>query len=81
MSPAHLGDDLTIADRFLTIYVVSTNIPSLNVSPTRLWLQLAEISRVLRPGGVLVASTFLKAAAPLGEILGDDIVRPLNQVS
>lgn len=43
-------------------------------------LQLAEISRVLRPGGVFVASTFLKAAAPLGAILGDDAVRPLNQV-
>lgn len=43
-------------------------------------VQLAEISRVLRPGGVFVASTFLKAAAPLGAILGDDAVRPLNQV-
>lgn len=43
-------------------------------------MQLAEISRVLRPGGVFVASTFLKAAAPLGAILGDDAVRPLNQV-
>ena len=41
---------------------------------------MAEISRVLRPGGVFVASTFLAAAAPLGEILGDDLVRPLNQV-
>lgn len=29
-------------------------------------LQMAEISRVLRPGGMFVASTFLKAAAPLG---------------
>jgi len=35
---------------------------------------------VLRPGGVLVASTFLKVAAPLGAVFGDDIVRPLNQV-
>lgn len=42
---------------------------------------LAEISRVLRPGGVFVASTFLNATAPLGQILGnDEILRPLNQV-
>lgn len=40
---------------------------------------MAEISRVLAPGGVFVASTFLKAAAPLGQILGDDVVRPLNR--
>ena len=44
-------------------------------------LQVAEISRVLRPGGVFVASTFLKASAPLGQLLNnDDIVRPLNAV-
>ncbi len=43
---------------------------------------MAEISRVLRPGGVFVASTFLKASAPLGQLLqNDDIVRPLNAVS
>lgn len=41
----------------------------------------AEISRVLAPGGVFVASTFLNAAAPLGEILGDSVVRPLAQVA
>lgn len=42
---------------------------------------MAEISRVLAPGGVFVASTFLAAAAPLGQLLGnDDLVRPLNQV-
>lgn len=42
---------------------------------------LAEISRVLRPGGVFVASTFMVAAAPLGQLLGsDDLVRPLNRV-
>ena len=35
---------------------------------------------MLRPGGVLVASTFLKVAAPLGAVFGDDVVRPLNQV-
>jgi ubiquinone/menaquinone biosynthesis C-methylase UbiE len=41
---------------------------------------LAEISRVLKPGGVFVASTFLVASAPLGQLLGnDDIVRPLAQ--
>ena len=40
---------------------------------------LAEISRVLKPGGVFVASTFLTATAPLGQILGsDDLVRPLR---
>ncbi|GIM05522.1 hypothetical protein Vretimale_9987 [Volvox reticuliferus] len=38
---------------------------------------LAEISRVLAPGGVFVASTFLSATAPLGQVLGDDAVRPL----
>lgn len=41
---------------------------------------LAEISRVLKPGGVFVASTFLKFTAPLGELLGDDLVRPLSQL-
>ena len=41
---------------------------------------MVEISRVLRPGGVFVASTFLKTFSPLGELLGDDAVRPLNQV-
>lgn len=44
-------------------------------------LALAEISRVLRPGGVFVASTFLDAAAPLGQILGnDELVKPLGQI-
>ncbi len=41
---------------------------------------MVEISRVLRPGGVFVASTFLKTFSPLGELFGDDTVRPLNQV-
>ncbi len=41
---------------------------------------MVEISRVLRPGGVFVASTFLKTFSPLGELFGDDVVRPLNQV-
>lgn len=40
---------------------------------------LAEISRVLRPGGVFVASTFLTPVAPLGEVLGDAAVEPLSQ--
>lgn len=40
----------------------------------------AEISRVLRPGGVFLGTTFLKAAAPLGEIVGDEVIRPLNSV-
>ena len=39
---------------------------------------VAEISRVLMPGGVFFASTFLYSASPLGELLGnDDLVRPL----
>lgn len=41
---------------------------------------MVEISRVLKPGGIFVASTFLKTFSPLGEFLGDDVVRPLNQV-
>ena len=48
-----------------------------------LWpMQVAEISRVLKPGGTLVASTFLKASAPLGQLFdNDDLFRPLNAVS
>jgi hypothetical protein len=42
---------------------------------------MAEISRVLKPGGVFVASTFLTPLAPLGELIGDLTVRPLSQVS
>ena len=41
---------------------------------------MAEISRVLKPGGVFVASTFLTPVAPLGEIFGDDVVRPLKRL-
>ena len=41
---------------------------------------MVEISRVLKPGGIFVASTFLKTFSPLGEVLGDNFVRPLNQV-
>ena len=42
------------------------------MEPVRIvcFVQMAEISRVLQPGGVFVASTFLKAAAPLGELTG-----------
>lgn len=40
---------------------------------------VAEISRVLKPGGVFVASTFLTGTAALGQLLGnDDLVRPLR---
>ena len=40
---------------------------------------VAEISRVLKPGGVFVASTFLDPTAMLGDALGgDDAVRPLS---
>jgi hypothetical protein len=53
----------------------------LTLSQASRTLQVAEISRVLQPGGVFVASTFLKASAPLGQLLNnDDIVRPLNAV-
>ncbi|KAL4422656.1 hypothetical protein ABPG75_008853 [Micractinium tetrahymenae] len=42
---------------------------------------LAEISRVLRPGGVFVASTFMNFTAPLGQLVGnDDLVAPLSQL-
>lgn len=41
---------------------------------------VAEISRVLRPGGVFVASTFLSLTAPLGEVVGDALLRPLRQL-
>ncbi|KAL6758835.1 S-adenosyl-L-methionine-dependent methyltransferase [Haematococcus lacustris] len=41
---------------------------------------LAEISRVLAPGGVFVGTTFMVAAAPLGAVVGDSLVRPLNQL-
>jgi hypothetical protein len=42
---------------------------------------MAEISRVLAPGGVFVASTFLNPVAPLGAILGDERVRPLTKLA
>ena len=39
------------------------------------------MSRVLRPGGVFVASTFLNFSAPLGELVGNDaLVAPLSQL-
>ncbi|KAG2485936.1 hypothetical protein HYH03_015380 [Edaphochlamys debaryana] len=41
---------------------------------------LAEISRVLAPGGVFVGTTFLNGAAPLGQVLGDENVRALAQL-
>lgn len=41
--------------------------------------RVAEISRVLKPGGVFVASTFLDPTAMLGDALGgDDAVQPLS---
>ncbi len=47
---------------------------------TRTCTQMAEISRVLRPGGVFVGTTFMGALAPLGEVLGEDVVRPVARV-
>lgn len=41
---------------------------------------VAEVSRVLRPGGVFVASTFLDAAAPLGSVIGDEAATALAGV-
>jgi len=41
---------------------------------------MAEISRVLKPGGIFVASTFLTPFAPLGELVGDATIRPISQV-
>jgi hypothetical protein len=41
---------------------------------------MAEISRVLKPGGIFVASTFLTPFAPLGELVGDSTIRPISQV-
>ncbi|GMH45821.1 hypothetical protein BSKO_13784 [Bryopsis sp. KO-2023] len=41
---------------------------------------MAEISRILKPGGVFVASTFMTYTAPLGEIFGEDTVRPLTRI-
>ena len=40
---------------------------------------MAEVSRVLKPGGVFVASTFLDPTAPLGEVIGDAVVLPFAQ--
>ena len=38
---------------------------------------VAEVSRVLKPGGVFVGSTFLDAAAPLGSVIGDEAATAL----
>jgi len=44
-------------------------------------LAMAEISRVLKPGGVFIGSTFLLGASPLGQALGsDEPVRPFLEV-
>jgi SAM-dependent methyltransferase len=43
-------------------------------------LAMAEISRVLKPGGIFVGSTFLDATAPLGQLLGsDEMLQPFKQ--
>lgn len=44
-------------------------------------LGMAEITRVLKPGGKMIGSTFLLSASPLGQRLGnDDFVRPLFEL-
>lgn len=42
-------------------------------------LAVAEVGRVLKPGGVFVASTFLNGAAPLGSILGDSAAAKITR--
>lgn len=42
-------------------------------------LAMAEMSRVLSPGGIFVGTTFLSFVAPLGEFFGsDDVFKPLR---
>lgn len=42
-------------------------------------IALSEISRVLKPGGTFVGSTFLDITAPLGELIGnDEVLAPLR---
>ncbi|CAG9466948.1 unnamed protein product [Pedinophyceae sp. YPF-701] len=41
----------------------------------------AEISRVLKPGGVFVGSTFLSFTAPIGQIVGDEAMRPFERAA
>lgn len=44
-------------------------------------IALSEISRVLKPGGLFVGSTFLDITAPLGNLIGnDDLLRPLRSL-
>ena len=53
------------------------------IRPALIWLmamQVAEISRVLKPGGVFVASTILTPSAGIGSIVGDDRIKGLKQV-
>ena len=41
---------------------------------------VAEMSRVLKPSGVFVGTTFLGATAPLGQAFGnDEMFKPLRQ--
>lgn len=80
LAQPHGSSELHVVDSAL--YRITGFMCVLGNTSCLLRLQVAEISRVLRPGGVFVASTFLKASAPLGQLLqNDDIVRPLNAVS
>lgn len=38
---------------------------------------VAEIARVLKPGGVFVGSTFMTWESLLGQLVGDEATRPL----
>ena len=58
----------------LLLMVLGCSFPSL-ITLSLLFLQVSEISRILKPGGVFVASTFLAQKAPFG----DDLVKPLRQ--
>lgn len=86
---AGLAADGVAPGRYLPLRVDAGRLPFANASLAAVhagaalhcWpapgLAVAEVGRVLKPGGVLVASTFLDAAAPLGALLGDETASKL----